>query len=882
MDTPPVYRIHPAIGIARLGDSPDEFYIAPDRPAAKPVDCDARGNPKLSPDGTTEMTVTHFKDAQGRVKRQAARFQIFAYDPDHSDGRPLKLGDRISGGGNSGTLVDIIWQVYPANKKAVWYEFRGLAGETGYEPGHPRRNADVTDPNARQALIIDPGQQIVNMSDRRRAEFSRDGNPGYATTFPPKGLWPHDIDTLGSAMTDDSGRLLVLGGHGRSGSYKTGLGQPRIDNYANTDGWFDDTSDGPVMARLVMFSEGVQRLRYVDVEYPAWVVSGYPRFAPELLDMVTMEEVVEDLFIQQFADRTDLYGTAGTFAAPQQVDPRDQGALAFWRAGRLEWNPDYKPWFWRDIWPILFRPNEFNWVCNILLQSNMPHDQSKRGTFDPTRLAEPPLVSPGNLRRRQDLAVASHVDGTLATEALEPALLRRERDIATSIDQMDGLLAGLAAAFEGFVAAVAPPGKDAAPEAYLRRWRAVYAENREQPTPAYTAAKDALADAVHRLIVPADAKLRLLARREQDKAAKALDPDERLVDAIDRVLLEFRTGKLLETAFGQAIIEATTDPFGPMRSYLYGLLRRPGEENVFQLGGNPTTRTYHLPLMPLLAGDNPKYNEVPSKFLRLTDTMLYLLRQWAEGKFINEVMAGFVPASAVNPWQPYPRGPVLTGRGLDRGVLSNALGGAFFPGGEIGWILRNAGVWYATYRLKADPDFYGFRETAAQTNASAVSPFSYVSYAENDLSQDSNYAVGLQPGDLTKMMALPWQADFNECTTQDIDVTYEAWNQIDPSNPNDPVMAREQKVWETMWWPAHRPLQVAELVDDGAGGLTTTAPLNWSRGVPQTNAGDLKMVTAWTQLSFVVINPTLPPDVLNSPQLGQPRYVGIERGKEVP
>ena len=880
METTPVYRIHPAIGIARLGDSPDEFYIAPDRPGAKPIDCDQRGNPKLSPDGTAELTVTKFKDAEGRVKRQAARFQIFAYDAEHPDGTPLELGDRIAGGGNDGTLVDIIWQVYPANKKASWYEFKGLAGETGYAADHPLRNADITDPNQRQALIIDPGPQIVNTTDRRRAEFSRDGNPGYAPSFPPKGLWPHDIDTLGTAMTDDRGRLLVLGGHGNSGSYLTGLGQPRIDDYANTDGWFDDTSDGPVMARLVMFSEAVGRLRYIDVEYPAWVVAGYPRFAPEILDMITMDEVVEDLFIREFAYRPDIYGTAGSFGAPQRIDPHDQGALEFWRAGRLEWNPDYKPWFWRDIWPILFRPNEFNWVSNILLQSNMPHDQSKRGTFDPTRLAEPPLVSPGSRRRHEQLSVAAHADGAQATEALEPAILRRERDIPTTVGQLDRLLAGLAKAFKGFVDAVAPPGKEEAPDAYLRRWKAIFAENLEHPTPEYVAAKEALSDTVHRLIAPTEAKLRLTARREQDAAAKALDPDEKLVDAADRVLVEFRAGKLLAAGFERAVVAATSDPFGPMRRYLYDLLRRPGEENLFQLQGNPTTRIFHLPLMPLLAGDNPLYNDIPSKFLRLTDTMLYLLRQWAEGKFINEVMAGFVPKDKVNPWQPYPRGPVLTGRGLDQGVMSNMLGGAFFPGGEVGWIMREVAVWWEPYRLKADPIFYTFQETAAQGNASALKPFAYVGYAQNDLSQGSNYAIGLQPGDFTKMMALPWQADFNECTTQDIDVTYEAWNVIDPSNPEDPVMRREQKVWETMWWPAHRPLQVAELVDNGAGGLTTTFPLNWSRGIPQTNAGDLKMVTAWSALSFVVQNPTLPESVINSPQLGQPRYVGIERGKE--
>lgn len=879
MATTPRYQIHPAIGIARLGNSPDEFYIAPEHPAARPIECDALGNPKRTPDGLKDIPVSTFKDAEGRIKRQAARFQLYVYDDEHPDGRVLKIGDRIKGGGNSGTLVDIIWQVYVANKKAVWYEFRGLSGETGYPADHPRRNADITDPNARQQLIIDPGPQIVNLRDRRRAEFSRDGNPGYATTFPPKGLWPKDIDTLGTALVDDDGRLLVLGGFGNSGSYKSGVGQPRIDNYADTDGWFDDTADGSVTARLVMFSEDVQSTRFIDVEYPAWVISGYPRYAPEMLDMITLDEVIEDVAVQQFAYRPDLYGTAGTFKDPQRIDPHNEGELSFWRDGRLEWNPDYKPWFWRDIWPILFRPNEFNWVSNILLQSNMPHDQSQRGTFDPYRLGEQPFLSPGQLKRRKELALYSHSLGTLGAEALEPALMRRERDAPDGAD-LDGLIVKLNQAFADFVQTVAPLKPEETPDAYLKRWQKLH----QAPTEAYEKAGQTLRDAVHTLLVPPQAVTRLLARRAENKAAKPADPNEHLVDAIARVLTEFRSGRLLVQAFEAAELAALNDPYGPMRQFLFDVLRRPGEENVFRVQGDPTTRTYHLPLMPLLAGDNPKYNDTPSKFLRLTDLQLYLLRQWAEGKFINEVTAGFVPAAAVNPWQPYSRGPIVTGRQLDQGVLSNMLGGAFFPGAEVCWIIRNPGVWYEPYRLKADPTFASFAETAAQANArrGTVNPMTYIGYAEDDLSQDSNYAVGLQPGDLTKTSALPWQADFNECTTQTINITYEMWNQIDPTNPADPVMAREQKTWETMWWPAHRPLQVAELIDDGSGNLQTTSALNWSRGIPQTSAGDLKMVTGWTGLSFVVLNPTLPPDVLNSPQLDQPRFVGVERGKDTP
>ncbi|BAV51145.1 hypothetical protein MesoLj113a_63360 [Mesorhizobium sp. 113-1-2] len=49
----------------------------------------------------------------------------------------------------------------------------------------------------------------------------------------------------------------------------------------------------------------------------------------------------------------------------------------------------------------------------------------------------------------------------------------------------------------------------------------------------------------------------------------------------------------------------------------------------------------------------------------------------------------------------------------------------------------------------------------------------YIAYASDSLSQGGDFDTGLQPGDLTKLSGLPWQADFNECSTQTIDVTYE-------------------------------------------------------------------------------------------------------------
>jgi L-lysine epsilon oxidase-like protein len=70
-------KIHPAIGIARVGDSPDKDFIGPERPG--------RHDP---PEGG------HYKDAAGRIKRQAARFRIFAYDEDGEVVRAHRRGGR--------------------------------------------------------------------------------------------------------------------------------------------------------------------------------------------------------------------------------------------------------------------------------------------------------------------------------------------------------------------------------------------------------------------------------------------------------------------------------------------------------------------------------------------------------------------------------------------------------------------------------------------------------------------------------------------------------------------------------------------------------------------------------------------------------------------
>jgi hypothetical protein len=905
--SPTAYRIHPGIGIARLGDSPTEFCISPEKPTALPTDCDAQGNPRLSPDGKTEQSVKKFKDAEGRIKRQAARFHIYVYDEESPEGRPLKIGDSIKGGGNDGTLVDIQWQVYLANKKSVWYEFNALEGEHGYYQEHPRRNADVVGKNARQFLIIDPGPRVVNGTSNRHASLSRENADVYAPTFPPE-LNPKSIDTLGEIMTDALGRLLVLGGHGNSGSVKSGLGQPRIDTYANTDGWFDDTSDGVVMARLVMFSQEVGSLRFIDVEYPAWVIVGSPAYVPEILNIVTVEDVLYDLSVREFAYRTDLYGTTGTFNDPQCIDPNDTAALQHWKMGRLDWNPDYKPWFYRDVWPILFRADEMKHLTNILEQSNFPHDQTKRGNFDPEKLSVPPFVNESGWERAKLEAAHKNQSGALFVEVLEPTLALLDEGLRTKVPAMEkgfvhalhkrDIRKALKDAITQFAEAVYPEGgRERDPDTYLRRWQEIYADAQELPADdpsrrSYEEAKRTLQDQIEQIEeslheevsqesgVKDQLVARALDRRLPAREATEKDTPLSVEDSFERYVKELLTGQLLSNRFASTREENSHDFYRIHRQYLFALLRQPGEENAFRLGGRPNNRTFNLPLMPLLCGDNPITNSLPSKFLRLTDYQHYILRQWADGKFYNEEREGWI--TKPNPFDPYADWTNKTGRELDQGVLMGLLGGAFCPGGEVGWLIRNPSIYKEPYRIKADPNFYNFRQTAAQANSQSralpVSERDYVSSTGVALSQDSDYEIGLQPGDLTKQLALPWQADYNECSTQTISVTYEEWNKINPDTMNDPWMKREEQVWETLWWPAHRPLQTFEVAGFDKGGPIYQY-LNWSRGVPQTNAGDLKMVTEWKNLGFVVRNPYLPASVMNSPSPDY-KYISVERTEE--
>jgi hypothetical protein len=306
------YKIHPSIGVARVGDS-DEFYLAPETPGGLPI----------LPDGRL-FEPRDFRDAERRLRRQAARFRVFRYDDAHPGGVEVEAGQ--------GGVARVEWTVHLANKKAIWYQFFVNSGEQGYGPDHLPRNPDVTDPERRRAMIIDPGPRTLT-GPGQSARFSRHDNPhGYPMTFPPAGLEPFSIDTLGGMATDARGRLSVLGGHGRSGSSRK---PPVIVDYANNDRWWDDTADGPVTAVLVL-DDGSR----VEVEGSAWVLVAPPKYAPQIENLVTLWDTVYDTSVRHLGLRPDVY--------------RDS-----------LWNRDYEVSFEREVLPILRRACRYHWVVAI-------------------------------------------------------------------------------------------------------------------------------------------------------------------------------------------------------------------------------------------------------------------------------------------------------------------------------------------------------------------------------------------------------------------------------------------------------------------------------------------------------------------------------------
>lgn len=268
--------IYPPIGICRVGGA-KAYFLGPEvpYPAAQKAE--------------------HYRAESGKLKREAARFRIYGFNARGEAVQELTADD----------CDELEWTVELGNQKSSWYTFQLALDipEAADAPPSLLRNAAIA---KRERLEITPGPRTISGKNKHGKKYAF-GNGAFMTLGKVY---------LGSLRTDEDGRLVVLGGHGVSASVDGG---PAV-TFANNEGWHDDTSDGPVTAKVIYKGAKLK----VD---PAWVVTAPPNYAPQLKSVRTMWDLMRDVAI-------------------------DNGMLA---------KPD-RPSFQEDIRPIFQRMHDLQWV----------------------------------------------------------------------------------------------------------------------------------------------------------------------------------------------------------------------------------------------------------------------------------------------------------------------------------------------------------------------------------------------------------------------------------------------------------------------------------------------------------------------------------------
>lgn len=199
------------------------------------------------------------------------------------------------------------------------------------------------------------------------------------------------------------------------------------------------------------------------------------------------------------------------------------------------------------------------------------------------------------------------------------------------------------------------------------------------------------------------------------------------------------------------------------REYVFGWLRPPPGV----IHPKPSAMS-----MPKLLDDNN------SPGLALPITQFQMFSRWAAGNFVS------APLVAASPPRP---------ADLDRAAMESGIGGAFYPGIEVGWQIRAGKLFLEPFRIdhKAKSQYNG---------------------------ESSRIGAGY----FSRQMALPWQADFTEC-------------RMDPSQGN------------YGWWPSARPDDVF-LTD---GDINTGTKVNWARASSAGNLDKDGMRKSWYKLGVV-------------------------------
>jgi len=240
-------------------------------------------------------------------------------------------------------------------------------------------------------------------------------------------------------------------------------------------------------------------------------------------------------------------------------------------------------------------------------------------------------------------------------------------------------------------------------------------------------------------------------------------------------------------------------------------LRNPNQSDELTVG---------VPLMPLSLGDAGK------PFLAVSLTQYFFLEQWSRHRFEKGA------------------GPALgPGETLDMASLSNCLGGRYVPGIELSYPVRQPDLYITDWRESGSGPFRVKHKPLDYSTATKTVPFLTGGWIPLH-----GMTGGLEPGDLSKFMSVPWQTDYNSCSIHQTSINTAGQNTA-TGNPTT-------LYWS---WPSQRPDAVyvaADVVDN------VLPAQKWSIRGPGTYATDpktsstfqkpLQAVTQWDRIGIVI------------------------------
>jgi len=300
----------------------------------------------------------------------------------------------------------------------------------------------------------------------------------------------------------------------------------------------------------------------------------------------------------------------------------------------------------------------------------------------------------------------------------------------------------------------------------------------------------------------------------------------------------------------------------PFREYTFRQFRDPGSDEVQQ---------YKLPYM---LGDGVNYDFSPSHWFLIPQTQYGILKQWAEGNFVNDFNDEEIDsAESVDDLDVGLRPDALT-----RAALEPCSGGAFHPGVELTWPMRQQALYQGDenrkgQRMNPGVNAYriakGSREQLTQDIGRLLTPEKAFKGSDG-----TPPPIGPQmPGDLTRWMGIPWQCDAFSCQFVEFSDDF----------PN------------AVWWPALLPIDVLPQayynqvlrtdLDDDTRLKFAESRVTWSRGVAgigyhaeaSYSDGLSRMVALWDRMGFVVKRPG-PGDEYAPEKLRHDFFVEVGRG----